>query len=55
MDCERNTVHISEGESVIMEVLWLTSPLAAEEIVAAAPAQDGQKTTVKTLINRLPM
>jgi BlaI family transcriptional regulator, penicillinase repressor len=45
---------ISDAESVVMEVLWRQSPLAAEEIVAAlASERDWQESTVKTLINRL--
>lgn len=47
-------MRISEAESIVMEVLWHDSPLAAEAIVAAtAPAQDWQEATVKTLLNRL--
>ena len=47
-------MQISEAESVVMDVLWQRSPLAAEEVVAAlAPHQDWQEATVKTLLNRL--
>ena len=47
-------MQISEAESVVMDVLWQRSPLAAEEVVAAlAPRQDWQEATVKTLLNRL--
>jgi BlaI family penicillinase repressor len=45
---------ISEAESIVMDVLWRSSPLAAEDIVAAtADAQGWQEATVKTLLNRL--
>ena len=47
-------MQISEAESVVMDVLWQRSPLAAEEVVAAlASRQDWQEATVKTLLNRL--
>lgn len=47
-------MQISDAESVVMDVLWERSPLAAEDIVAAtAEAQGWQEATVKTLINRL--
>jgi|SRR5690606_17157871 len=47
-------MQISEAESVVMEVLWARSPLAAEDIVAAlARRQDWQEATIKTLLNRL--
>lgn len=47
-------MQISEAESVVMEVLWQRSPLAAEDVVAAlADRQDWQEATVKTLLNRL--
>jgi predicted transcriptional regulator len=47
-------MQISDAESVVMEVLWQRSPLAAEEVVAAvAEAQQWQEATVKTLLNRL--
>lgn len=45
---------ISEAESVVMQVLWKRSPLAADEVFAAlAGRQDWQEATVKTLLNRL--
>jgi BlaI family penicillinase repressor len=45
---------ISEAESVVMQVLWKRSPMAAEEVFAAlAGRQDWQEATVKTLLNRL--
>ena len=47
-------MRISEAESVVMELLWQRSPLAADEVVAAlAGAQDWQEATIKTLLNRL--
>lgn len=47
-------MQISDAESVVMEVLWQRSPLAAEEVVVAvADAQQWQDATVKTLLNRL--
>jgi predicted transcriptional regulator len=37
-----------------MEVLWLTSPIATEEVMAALePRGKWQESTVKTLLNRL--
>lgn len=45
---------ISEAESVVMQVLWASSPLSAEDIVAAlGDASRWQDATVKTLLNRL--
>lgn len=47
-------MQISEAESVVMDVLWTRSPLAAEDIVAAlAESRDWQEPTIKTLLNRL--
>jgi predicted transcriptional regulator len=47
-------MQISHAESVVMDVLWERSPLAAEDIVlATAEAQGWQEATVKTLLNRL--
>ena len=47
-------MQISDSESIIMQVLWRNSPLAAEDIVAATAADQGwQEATVKTLLNRL--
>ncbi|MGV7210190.1 BlaI/MecI/CopY family transcriptional regulator [Oxalobacteraceae bacterium A2-2] len=47
-------MHISEAESMVMEVLWNASPRTAEEVVAAlAGRQPWQEATVKTLLNRL--
>ena len=45
---------ISDAETQVMEVLWRTSPLAAEDISAKLEkSQDWQLATVKTLLNRL--
>jgi predicted transcriptional regulator len=45
---------ISGAESQIMEALWTTGPLTADEIVqSVGPAQAWGEATVKTLINRL--
>jgi BlaI family transcriptional regulator, penicillinase repressor len=47
-------IQISDAESMVMDVLWQRSPLAAEEVVAAlAERQDWQEATIKTLLNRL--
>ena len=47
-------MQISEAESIVMEVLWRTQPLAAEDVVAAlATSQQWQEPTIKTLLNRL--
>ncbi|HMN44350.1 MAG TPA: BlaI/MecI/CopY family transcriptional regulator [Povalibacter sp.] len=45
---------ITEAESVVMEVLWQSSPVATEEVVTALKGrQDWQEPTIKTLLNRL--
>lgn len=45
---------ISEAESLVMEVLWASHPLSADEVVAAlAKKTDWREPTVKTLLNRL--
>ena len=47
-------MRISTAESQVMKALWTQSPLSAEEIIAALPAdQDWADATVKTLLNRL--
>ncbi len=47
-------MQISDAESVVMQALWRSSPLAAEEVFAAVTGeQDWQEPTVKTLLNRL--
>ena len=45
---------ISGAESLVMEAVWRTSPLTAEEIAAQVAGPQGwTEATVKTLINRL--
>jgi BlaI family penicillinase repressor len=47
-------MQISEAESVVMEVLWRSSPLSAEDVVAElAQTRQWQEPTIKTLLNRL--
>lgn len=47
-------MQISDAESIVMDVLWRTAPLAAEDVVAAlGDAQQWQEATIKTLLNRL--
>ena len=47
-------MQISEAESIVMQVLWERSPLAAEDVHAALSGpQAWQEPTVKTLLNRL--
>ena len=47
-------MQISEAESAVMEVLWRSHPLGADEVVAAlARSRDWQEATIKTLLNRL--
>lgn len=47
-------MQISEAESIVMDVLWRSHPLAAEDVVAAlAEARQWQEPTIKTLLNRL--
>lgn len=49
----KSSISISEAESVVMNVLWETSPLATEDIMAALADQQWQASTIKTLLNRL--
>ena len=50
----KTSVSISEAESVVMEVLWRSSPIATEDVMAALePNGKWQESTVKTLLNRL--
>jgi BlaI family transcriptional regulator, penicillinase repressor len=50
----RDIPTISEAESVVMEVLWQSSPIATEDVVTALKSQqDWQEPTIKTLLNRL--
>ena len=45
---------ISDSEKYIMDVLWLSSPRRAKDIIDALdPSLEWQDKTVKTLINRL--
>lgn len=45
---------ISVAESVVMEALWRTHPLTAEDIIAeVAEGQKWSAATVKSLLNRL--
>jgi BlaI family penicillinase repressor len=47
-------VSISEAESVVMQVIWRTNPIATEDVIAAlAHKEEWQEPTVKTLLNRL--
>ncbi len=47
-------MQISEAESQVMEVLWRSHPLAAEDVAAALQdRQAWELATVKTLLNRL--
>jgi predicted transcriptional regulator len=45
---------ISDAETRVMEVLWRTAPLGAEDVAAQLEkSEDWQLATVKTLLNRL--
>lgn len=47
-------MQISDAESTVMEVLWRTSPLGSDEIVAELARDHAwHVSTVKTLLNRL--
>lgn len=47
-------MQVSEAESAVMEVLWRSHPLGAEQVVAAlATNRQWQGATIKTLLNRL--
>ena len=47
-------MRISEAESVVMQVLWTSSPLAADEVARALVASQGwAEPTVKTLLSRV--
>jgi predicted transcriptional regulator len=47
-------MQVSEAESVVLDVLWRSHPLGADEVVAAlANQRDWQEATIKTLLNRL--
>jgi BlaI family penicillinase repressor len=50
----KDSISISEAESVVMQVLWQMSPIATEDIIVALEHRDKwQESTVKTLLNRL--
>lgn len=45
---------ISDAEALVMEVLWQTHPLGADDVVAALSSRtDWAEPTIKTLLNRL--
>jgi len=45
---------VSDAEWQVMEVLWRTHPLTANEVIAALPKATGWKpNTVRTLLSRL--
>ena len=47
-------MQISEAESVVMEVLWVSSPRSAEEVIdVLSSTRHWQEPTIKTLLNRL--
>jgi BlaI family penicillinase repressor len=48
------SVAITEAESALMKVLWQTSPIATEDLIAALEQPERWHTsTVKTLLTRL--
>lgn len=51
----KQSVAISEAESLVMDVLWRNpAAMAAEEVIAALVSeQRWQEATIKTLLNRL--
>jgi BlaI family transcriptional regulator, penicillinase repressor len=49
----RQSISISEAESIVMEVIWRRSPILTEDVIAAVAAENWQDATVKTLLNRL--
>ena len=47
-------MRISEAEAVVMQTLWESHPLTAEEVMARLSGRNGwAEATVKTLLNRL--
>jgi BlaI family penicillinase repressor len=51
---KKQTVPITEAESIVMQVLWARGDLPTEDIVAALESHGKwQESTVKTLLNRL--
>ncbi len=51
----KQTIAISDAESLVMDVLWRGQPgMPAEEVIAALVSeQRWQEATIKTLLNRL--
>jgi BlaI family penicillinase repressor len=50
----KQSVSISEAESVVMQVFWARGDLPTEDVVAALESHGKwQEATVKTLLNRL--
>jgi predicted transcriptional regulator len=49
----RQSITISEAESIVMEVIWRRSPILTEDVIAAVAGENWQDATVKTLLNRL--
>lgn len=50
----RDLPSISEAESIVMAVLWRSSPITTEDVVTALKDQQAwQEPTIKTLLNRL--
>lgn len=46
--------HVSEAESKVLEVLWRSHPLTADQIIeGVAKVQGWSPATVKTLLNRM--
>jgi BlaI family penicillinase repressor len=51
---QKQSVAISEAESVVMQVFWARGALASDQVVSALVGQESwQEATVKTLLNRL--
>lgn len=47
-------VQISDAEAMVMDVLWRSSPLSAEDVISALGDTTGwAEPTIKTLLNRL--
>lgn len=47
-------MRITEAEAKVMEALWRSSPLTAEQVIAMVAEGEGwSETTVKTLLSRL--
>jgi BlaI family transcriptional regulator, penicillinase repressor len=51
---QKNSVAISEAESVVMQVFWARGALTSDQVVDALFGKEKwQEATVKTLLNRL--